>query len=184
LIIFMLRSQKTLFSMMRNILDIEKLQSGRGLAMHKVNCDLAQLIMDTIQILHPEAAEKNITVRQQLSTTPLFIHADYQQLERILLNLVSNSVKYTPSGGWISVEARLEGNFVLINIQDSGYGIPSAELPYIFDRYRRVEQLKDKATGSGLGLAITKALVEEHAGTVTVTSEEGKGSTFTVKLPV
>ena len=184
LITFMLRSQQTLFRMMRNILDIEKLQSGRGLAMYKVDCELAPLITEVMQILRPEAAEKNIVVRQQLPSYPLFLHADRQQLERILLNLVSNAVKYTPSGGWVSVAAHLESNFIFIQVQDSGYGIPAAELPYIFDRYRRVEQLKDKATGSGLGLAITKALVEEHAGVITVTSEEGKGSTFTIKLPV
>lgn len=184
LIYFILRSQKTLFNMMRNILDIEKLQSGRKLAMHPVECNLEQLIDDAIAILHPEATEKNILIAQHYATQPLQLQADRQQMERILLNLVSNAVKYTPSGGSIWIEAHQEGAYVIVSVQDSGYGIPAAELPYIFDRFHRVEQLESKAFGTGLGLAITKALVEEHAGAIAVMSEEGKGSTFTVKLPV
>ncbi len=184
LLTFMLRSQKSLLSIVRNILDIEKLQSGRSLAMHKVDCDLAQLVVDVIGILHAEALEKNISVQYQLDIQPLVIIADRQQMERVLMNLVANAVKYTPSGGAVAVQACIEDNYALIHVKDSGYGIPAAELPYIFDRFQRVEQLKDKATGTGLGLAITKALVEGHAGEITVVSTEGKGSLFSVKLPV
>jgi len=184
LLTFMLRSQKSLLSIVRNILDIEKLQSGRSLAMHKVDCDLAQLVVDVVGILHAEALEKNISVQYQLDIQPLVIIADRQQMERVLMNLVANAVKYTPSGGAVAVQACIEDNYALIHVKDSGYGIPAAELPYIFDRFQRVEQLKDKATGTGLGLAITKALVEGHAGEITVVSTEGKGSLFSVKLPV
>ena len=184
LVTYMLRSQKTLLGIVRNILDIEKLQAGRSLATHKTECDLAQLVIDVVGILHAEATEKSITIQYELETQPFFISADRQQMERVVMNLISNAVKYTPYGGSVVMTVYTEGRFVLLQVKDSGYGIPSAELPYIFDRYRRVEQLKDKATGTGLGLAITKALVESHAGEITVMSTEGKGSIFTVKLPL
>jgi len=137
-----------------------------------------------VGILHAEATEKSITIQYELETQPFFISADRQQMERVVMNLISNAVKYTPYGGSVVMTVYTEGKFVLLQVKDSGYGIPSGELPYIFDRYRRVEQLKDKATGTGLGLAITKALVESHAGEITVMSTEGKGSIFTVKLPL
>lgn len=184
LVTYMLRSQKTLLGIVRNILDIEKLQAGRSLATHKTECDLAQLVIDVVGILHAEATEKSITIQYELETQPFFISADRQQMERVVMNLISNAVKYTPYGGSVVMTVYTEGRFVLLQVKDSGYGIPSGELPYIFDRYRRVEQLKDKATGTGLGLAITKALVESHAGEITVMSTEGKGSIFTVKLPL
>jgi two-component system sensor histidine kinase BaeS len=77
----------------------------------------------------------------------------------------------------------VDGGQIVFEIADTGYGIPPEELPYIFERFRRVKQLEDKASGTGLGLAITKALAEHHGGSITVWSERGKGSKFTVRLP-
>ena len=105
-------------------------------------------------------------------------------MERVILNLISNAVKYTPSGGSIHVDMTRDDQEILLKVVDTGYGIPVDELPFIFERFRRVEQLKDKAVGTGLGLAITKALVEEHGGKILVESAEGKGSTFAVHLPL
>lgn len=183
LVNFMLRSQRTLFTMVRNILDIEKLQAGGSLTSKKSLCDLAQLLTQIVEILQNEAAEKNVTISCEVSA-PLHLYADRHQLERILLNLLANGVKYTPQGGAVHVSAHQDGAQLVLHCTDTGYGIPQEELPYIFDRFRRVAQHKDKATGTGLGLAITKALVEEHGGEITVVSQVGKGSTFTVHLPV
>ncbi|MEZ4674093.1 MAG: HAMP domain-containing sensor histidine kinase [Caldilineaceae bacterium] len=184
LINFLLRSQRTLFTMVRNILDIEKLQAGGALSAKRSLCDLAPLVVQAAELLQTEAAEKNVSVDYEVAVAQLPIYADYNQLERIVMNLLSNAVKYTPQGGSIYVTLRQESGWAIMDFIDTGYGIPEHELPYIFDRFRRVEEHMEKATGSGLGLAITKALVEEHQGEISVTSVVGKGSTFTVHLPL
>ena len=184
LVNFLLRSQRTLFTMVRNILDIEKLQSGGSLTSKKSLCDLGQLLTQIVEILQNEASEKNVKISCEVHAEPLQLYADRHQLERILLNLLANGVKYTPQGGAVHVSADQAGDQVVLHCSDTGYGIPQEELPYIFDRFRRVSQHQDKATGTGLGLAITKALVEEHGGEITVVSQVGKGSTFTVRLPI
>lgn len=184
LITLMLRSQQMLFRMVKDILDLEKLQSGGFLSTQKAPFDLAQLVTHVVEIVQPEADVRNIALVTQLAVKPLTVLADRRQMERIFMNLIGNAIKYTPSGGSVRVEARLTSTHVLIDVQDTGYGIPSEELPFIFDRFRRVEQLKDKAVGTGLGLAITQALVKEHNGIITVQSEVGKGSIFTLRLPI
>jgi signal transduction histidine kinase len=184
LITMMLRSQKMLFRMVRDILDLEKLQSGGFLSTQKAPCDLAQLLTQVVEIVQPEAAVRNIALVTRLTTQPLVIHADRQQMERIFMNLIGNAIKYTPSNGKVEIQAQMNPEHVAIDIKDNGYGIPNEELPFIFERFRRVEQLKDKAVGTGLGLAITQGLVKEHQGIITVQSEVGKGSIFTVRLPV
>lgn len=184
LVNFLLRSQRTLFTMVRNILDIEKLQAGGSLTSKKSVCDLGPLLTQIVEILQNEAAEKHVTITCDVGTAPLQLYADRHQLERILLNLLSNGVKYTPQGGAVHVHAYQQETEIVLHFTDTGYGIPEEELPYIFDRFRRVAQHKDKATGTGLGLSITKALVEEHGGKIAVVSQIGKGSTFTVHLPV
>jgi signal transduction histidine kinase len=93
-------------------------------------------------------------------------------------------MQYTNSGGSVQVSTTVINKVVVVAVADTGYGIPAEELPYIFERFRRVKQLEDKASGTGLGLAITKALIEQHGGSITVESERGKGSTFTVRLPI
>lgn len=184
LINFLLRSQRTLFTMVRNILDIEKLQTGGALSAKKTICDLAQLLAQAAEVAQSEAAEKNVSVAYDTPLHALPIYGDVNQLERIIMNLLSNAVKYTPQGGHIELSLQHQGNLAILRVTDTGYGIPEHELPYIFDRFRRVEEHMEKATGSGLGLAITKALIEEHQGKVSVTSTVGQGSTFTVELPL
>jgi signal transduction histidine kinase len=184
LINFLLRSQRTLVMMVRNILDIEKLQMGGALSAKRTTCDLAQILIQATELLQNEAAEKNVSITRSIEFEHLPIYADCHQLERIIMNLLSNAVKYTPQGGQIRVALQKNGNWASIDFVDTGYGIPEHELPYIFERFRRVEEHMEKATGSGLGLAITKALVEEHHGEVMVESTIGKGSTFTIRLPL
>ena len=180
---FLLRSQRTLFTMVRNILDIEKLQAGGSLSSKKNICDLVQILNHVVEILQNEAGEKNVLVSYEIPSRSLLVYADRNQLERVLMNLLSNAVKYTPQNGSVKVTAEQQGDKVVVSFTDTGYGVPAEDIPYIFERFRRVEQHKEKATGTGLGLAITKALVEEHSGEITVESTVGKGSIFTVLLP-
>jgi signal transduction histidine kinase len=184
LITVLLQSQKTLLNMVRDILDIEKLRSGWALSTNRSACDLAQLLINGISMVQADANGRGISLSYQIERRPLMIYADRQQMERILLNLISNAVKYTPTGGEVHASLYSEGQTVVIEVRDTGYGIPAEELPKLFERFRRVEQTAEKAPGNGLGLAITQALVKEHHGDITVQSEVGKGSIFSVRLPV
>lgn len=110
------------------------------------------------------------------------LRADPDRLERILVNLLSNALKYSPAGAPVFIRCRPERGGVEIAIVDGGSGIGPEALPHIFDRYCRVESTSG-AEGLGLGLAITRMLVEAHHGTISVESELGKGSTFRVWMP-
>lgn len=183
LVTAMLQSQKTVFELVKNILDLEKLKAGGTISSQKVPCELTEIVANSVEIVRAEALRKDITLVPEPAEASIMITADRHQVQRITLNLIANAVKYTPSGGSIYVSAKTDGESVKIAIRDTGYGISPDDLPLIFDRFRRVGESKDKAVGTGLGLAITKALVEEHDGEIIVTSEVGKGSVFTVVLP-
>lgn len=180
----LLQSQKTLLNIVHNILDIEKLQTGGSLSTAKVTCDLAELLDHVASIVQIDADARGLHLTHTSSSKPLLLYADRQQLERILLNLLSNAVKYTPAGGHVAATAQLNDRHVVVEVRDTGYGIPAQELPHIFERFHRGERLQTKAPGAGLGLAITKALVEEHGGDIIVQSEEDKGTVFIVRLPL
>jgi signal transduction histidine kinase len=110
----------------------------------------------------------------------LMVRGDNDDLIRLFVNLLENAVKYTQRGE-ISVSATVLGGFAIVAVQDTGIGIPAADLPYVFDRFYRVE--KSRSEGSaGLGLAIAMEIVRSHGGSIDVRSEEGKGTTFAVRL--
>ncbi len=116
--------------------------------------------------------------------TPAWVRGNSQRLEQVFTNLLENAIKYTPKGGRVIVRARVTPRDVQIDVEDSGMGIPAAALPRIFERFYRVDRSRSRDMGgTGLGLAIVKHVVRAHGGTVSVKSEEGQGSTFTVSLP-
>jgi signal transduction histidine kinase len=180
----LLRSQKTLTEIVNNIVDLEKLQSGGTMPMNKERLDMVPLLEYTVQALMPHAEQKAIQLESDIEVDSIIAQVDRQQMERIFQNLISNAIKYTPKKGQVLVSASTNDGSAVIHIRDTGYGIPEDELPHIFDRFRRVAKHENKAAGTGLGLAITKALVEAHGGNISVTSQEGVGSTFTISLPV
>jgi two-component system sensor histidine kinase ResE len=152
--------------------------------MNKERLDLVPILEYITQSLMIQAEEKGIQMQANIPTDAIIVKVDRQQMERVFQNLISNAIKYTPKEGEVFVETYTKNGSAVIHIRDTGYGIPEEELPYIFDRFRRVAKHEDKAVGTGLGLAITKALVEAHSGTIAVTSKEDSGSTFTISLPV
>ena len=167
-----------------NILDLEKLQADGSMPLEKESVDLLHLIETTLEPLKTQAAQKQIDLQYDIGSEPLLIVVDQSQIQRVLQNLVTNAIKYTPQEGHICVQAYKQDQMVVTAIQDDGYGIPADELPHVFDRYRRVTKHERLAAGTGLGLAISKAIVEAHDGTISATSEENIGSTFTVELPL
>ena len=152
-----------------------------GFGAYRRRDEVLQAIVDSLRV---QARKKEIALELDLPALPLTLEADRGQVERIMLNLLSNAIKYTPRGGRISARARADVTEVVIEVADTGYGIPDNELSTIFDRYSRAQNLRSMAAGTGLGLAISKALVEAHDGQIAVRSQEQQGSTFTVRLPM
>ena len=178
-----LRSQDTLLEIVNNLLEIGKLQSGTPVLLERASFDLALVVKGVAEQLEALAMEKNIALNYDSVPSPVEITADEKKIQRVIINLVSNAIKYTPDEGAIFIDTSVSGKYAIVNIRDTGYGIPADELPHIFDRYSRVKKHQTIAIGTGLGLAIVKSLVEAHNGEISVTSEEGVGSTFSIKLP-
>ncbi|WP_420641025.1 sensor histidine kinase [Candidatus Leptofilum sp.] len=179
-----LNSQDTLLEIVNNILELEKLQSGVPILLESSNFDLALLVKNTAESLETQALEKTITLNYDQIPSPIMVTADMSKIRRVILNLISNALKYTPESGLVSVRTLVNGRFAIFQVEDNGYGIPADELPHIFDRYSRVKGHRHLAIGTGLGLAIVKSLIEAHDGEISVQSEENVGSTFTFKLPL
>jgi two-component system phosphate regulon sensor histidine kinase PhoR len=114
---------------------------------------------------------------------PLTVWGDERLLQRVVSNLVDNAFKYTPEGGCVTLQARIETGRVIVEVSDTGPGIPLEAQPYVFERFYRLSGQPDEIKGTGLGLNIVKSIVEQHGGRVWVTSQPGQGSTFTVSLP-
>jgi signal transduction histidine kinase len=116
--------------------------------------------------------------------TPLLVQGDELRLEQVVHNLIGNAVKYSPAGGLVRLTLQQRGEQVSLAVTDHGMGISAAALPHLFDRFYRAPNAADHAiSGLGIGLYVVHEIVVLHGGTVTVTSEEGVGSTFTVVLP-
>lgn len=179
-----LRSQDTLLEIVNNILEIEKMHSGAPILLERTSFDFALMAKTVAETLQAPAQEKQITLHVADVPSPILIEADAKKVERVMTNLISNAIKYTPDGGEVWIETRVNGRYAELTVKDNGYGIPAAELPFIFDRYSRVKGHRSLAVGTGLGLAIVKNLVEAHEGSISVESEEDVGSTFTVRLPI
>lgn len=178
-----LRNGETLLEIVNNILDIEKLQSGAPVLLDRENFDLGALVQDCVEAVSPQAVEKEITLSCEIPAS-LLVNADQQKIKRVILNLVSNGVKYTQEEGKVKVMLVENGRHAILSVADTGHGIPADELPFIFERFRRVGKHRKLAVGTGLGLTIVQSLVQAHDGEILVESEEGVGSTFTVKLPL
>jgi signal transduction histidine kinase len=147
---------------------------------------LANLLVEIAAIFQPKANEHQIQLTLGLpSQTNLKIMGDVGPLRQLFTNLIENSLKYTPVGGQVTVQLAHNQQYALVSVIDSGEGIAPEHLPRLFDRFFRTDSARSRDTGgSGLGLAIAQAIVQAHNGMITVASEPGKGSIFTVSLPI
>ncbi|EAZ91334.1 two-component system sensor histidine kinase RppB [Crocosphaera chwakensis] len=147
---------------------------------------LNDLISDLVKEVANFAISSEIILIPDIRVSyPLEIIGNTEQIYRLLFNLVVNGIQYTPTGGQVTIILKQHNNFALIQVQDTGIGIDNKELPYIFERFYRVDKARSRVRGgSGLGLSIAKALVLAHHGTIQVNSVVDKGSLFMVKLPI
>ena len=173
------RNVLVLTQLVSEILDFRKVQNGK-MELRLSDFNLAESMKQWIMLFSASAQKKHIAISMNAPDT-VMLRADQDKIERICYNLLSNALKYTSEGGEISLMAKEEGGRVMISVADNGCGISSDELPYIFDRFY---QAKNAGRGTGIGLAIVKAFTELHHGEVSATSIEGKGSTFTIHIPV
>ena len=173
------RNVLVLTQLVSEILDFRKVQNGK-MELRLSDFNLAESMKQWIKLFSVSAQKKHIAISMN-APDAVILRADQDKIERICYNLLSNALKYTSEGGEITLTAKEENGRVMISVADNGCGISSDELPYIFDRFY---QAKNAGRGTGIGLAIVKAFTELHHGEVSATSIEGKGSTFTIHIPV
>jgi signal transduction histidine kinase len=155
------------------------------LALVRGPLDLAGLVESVVGRMAPLAETRGVELAAQVERPVPPVDGDADRLAQVLTNLIDNGLRYTPSGGHVTVSLKHQGGRLRLAVADDGPGIPAEELPYIFERFWRGDRSRSRHSGgSGIGLAIVRQLVELHGGTVEVESRVGQGSTFVVSLPV
>ncbi|MEH7885950.1 ATP-binding protein [Bacillus sp. JJ1609] len=177
-----LKESDRLQVLIQELLDLSKIeQHGFKLTIGKV--DLLKGITEVLEILRGKAEEKGITLVLGQISENMVIEGDPDRIKQVFINLVSNAITYSPNHGTISISVFDKKDMVSIEVMDSGIGIEKSEIPRIFERFYRVDKARSRNSGgTGLGLAIVKHIVEAHKGNIEVTSEVGKGTTFTIRL--
>jgi two-component system OmpR family sensor kinase len=193
--------------MVEDLLDLARIDSGQ-VVMQKSPLNLENILRSTVDRLRPQAAEKQIQLQESFLLLPRVV-GDGDRLAQVFTNLLDNAIRHTPTQGRVSIQAKVvkdiirtvdvrpehvqaqhktsvseRGDFVEVNITDSGPGIPPEDLARIFERFYQVDKSRKRGKGTGLGLAIIKEIVDSHSGYVRVSSYEGQSTTFTVLLPV
>jgi signal transduction histidine kinase len=172
-----------LLNLIKDLLDLSKIEAGK-MVQYKEPLALQEVIQRVVDLMRVEAENKKIDL--QFSSPPKvpMINADRNSMEGIFTNLISNAIKYTPEGGKVWVTLGEGGGFVKATVSDTGIGLKKEDLPRIFDKFYRVKTIETRQiVGTGLGLSIVKSIVDAHLGSISVESEEGGGTTFTVLLP-
>ncbi|KKI91746.1 alkaline phosphatase [Bacillus sp. SA1-12] len=177
-----LKESDRLQSLIQDLLDLSKIEQ-QGFQLSIQTCDIREVLEDIYIILQGKSQEKEVDLSLQIPDGLLYIEGDLYRLKQIFINLMSNALNYTPKGGSVQVKVEKYNHYLLIKVTDTGIGIKAEEIPRIFERFYRVDRARSRNSGgTGLGLAIVKHLVEAHKGQLSVTSEIGEGTTFTVKL--
>ncbi len=172
-----------LVTLIDDLLDIARIEAGK-IELKHTPLDLVPLIQEVARALRPQLEGKGQWLTLDLAAALPAIVGDADRIRQILTNLLSNAMKYTPSGGRITITARGDGGCVRVAVQDTGIGLTPDEQAQLFTPFFRAQHdATQRVGGTGLGLAITRALVELHGGTITVTSVPGQGSTFSFTLP-
>lgn len=165
-----------------NLLNLSRLEAGR-LEVRKDMVDFYEIARKTVDVFKVSATKHEFAI--DIPSDCSHVYADQDRLEQILNNLISNAIKYSPAGGTITINSRINGKEWIASVSDQGTGIPKEQLAFLFERFHRVEsKLTRHVSGTGLGLFITRSLVEAHGGQIWVESEIGHGTTFYFALPI
>ena len=172
-------SSGRLLLLVNEILEISRLHAG-AMALDRQSLDLAKVVDRAVEELYPRAADAGVSLEFERLGTSFPFYGDSQRLHQMVVNLGANAIRFTGPRGRVVVRVIDAGPEFELQVEDTGVGIPADALPHIFDAYRQAHRARG---GTGLGLAIVRAVVDAHGGRVTVESQEGKGSRFTVLLP-
>ena len=178
-----LQETQRLNRLISDLLDLSRIEAG-FMPMEKEPLDIADVVRLAVQGLQPEIEARNLRVELDLPGDLPLVWADPDRIPQVLVNLLSNAIRFNREGGLIAVSARREDGAVRVGVRDTGIGIAPEELPLIWERFHRVERSRTRAAGgTGLGLAIAKRIVEAHGGEVAAESVPGEGSVFSFTLP-
>ncbi len=178
------KQSERLSALVNELFELTKLEGGDT----RLNCEsfqFAELAQDVVQKFELAARKKNIELVAHIAQAAPFINGDIALLERVLENLLENALRHTASGGRVELTVHPQAECIQIQISDTGSGIPEKDLPYVFERFYRVDKSRSEYSGgAGLGLAIARRVIELHGGEITVSSEPGRGTCFLFTLPL
>lgn len=181
----LMREINRLHILVNDLLDLARLESSHE-KLAITEFDLRKVVRETIQTVQPLAHQKGIVIKENIQSELNTIRADQLRLGQVLVNLVNNAVKFTSNSGEVRIIVRKSNDNIEFSVQDTGIGIPPDDLPYIFDRFYRVDSNRQRGQnkgGSGLGLTISKQVVDMHGGKITAESVPNKGTAFTFTIP-
>ncbi|MGH7309069.1 MAG: GAF domain-containing protein [Candidatus Rokuibacteriota bacterium] len=176
-------SGQHLLSLINDILDLSKIEAGR-MDLDRTDFEVSQAIDNALMLVRDRAARRDITLRQSVDQRLGQIRADERKIKQVLLNLLSNALKFTPEGGRIEVRAAIVDGMAEISVADTGVGIAPEDQEAVFEEFRQVGATAKHVEGTGLGLALSRKFIELHGGRIWVQSQVGVGSTFTFTLPL
>ena len=173
----------SLLDLINDLLDVAKIEAGKYVQ-HQVPTDIGRIIEDIVALMGPRAQKQGITLTHSCQNLKP-VQSDPKNIEDVFNNLISNAINYSPEGGRVTITAQGLAEYMEVKVEDTGVGIPTEELPKIFDKFYRVKHPKTRQViGTGLGLAIVKGVIEAHHGTIDVQSIIDKGTTFRILLPM
>ncbi len=179
-----INTTRNMDSLLQHLLELSTLEQD-VLPNKMEQVDLNALVMEVTGDFQLQAEMRQQTIQLEQAGISPWVLGNPFQLRHALGNLLDNAIKYSPAGGAICLSVEAGENEAILRVKDNGFGIPQADLPFIFDRFHRVHsQETEKIEGSGLGLSIVKPVIEQHKGHLEVESEVGKGSCFTISLPL
>ncbi|MGB3404976.1 MAG: response regulator [Microcoleaceae cyanobacterium] len=177
-----LRNSRRLLRLVNQLLDLQRFDAGRMQPSFRP-CDLVLFCQQTVEAFQPYCEKKGIYLETYFKDCPP-VYLDLERFDKVLYNLLSNAMKFTPTEGTITVSVEPAGNYCCLQVNDSGIGIRPEQIPHLFERFRQAEGSTNRSyEGSGLGLALVKELVDLHQGRISVDSVYGKGTTFVIWLP-
>jgi len=176
------REIRSLSTLIDDLFQVAKLDAG-GLVLERMPSSLSDLISDTLESFSQVASQAGVHLTGEVAAKTDPVDMDVRHIGRVLNNLVSNAMRYTPAGGTVAISAHRTGAQVEVSVSDNGEGIPSEDLPHIFESFYRGEKSRSRATGgAGLGLAIARGIIQAHGGQIWVESHPGVGTKFIFRI--
>ena len=177
------RSGKYLLGIISNILDLTKIEAGQ-VTLDEQEVDVGELMRSSLRLVSEAARHRDITLEAAVPPTPVTLLADSTRLRQVLLNLLSNAIKFTPEGKWVYLTCARGGDTLDLTVADTGIGMSEEEVARVMQPFHQVDNSYSRRyEGAGLGLSVTQSLVDLHGAEMSITSEVGKGTTITVRVP-